>query len=35
MAIGMFTLVAPLKLLMGDISGTLAERVRPAKIAAG
>ena len=34
MAIGMFALVAPLQLLVGDISGKLAERVQPAKIAA-
>ena len=34
MAIGMFAIVAPLQLLAGDISGKLAERVQPAKIAA-
>ena len=34
MAIGMFALVAPLQLLVGDISGKLAEQVQPAKIAA-
>jgi hypothetical protein len=34
MAIGMFALVAPLKLLVCDISGTLTERVRPTKITA-
>jgi cytochrome d ubiquinol oxidase subunit I len=34
MAIGMFAVVAPLQLLVGDISGKLAEQVQPAKIAA-
>jgi cytochrome d ubiquinol oxidase subunit I len=34
MAIGMFALVAPLQLVVGDISGKLAEQVQPAKIAA-
>jgi cytochrome d ubiquinol oxidase subunit I len=34
MAIGMFALVAPLQLIVGDISGKIAEQVQPAKIAA-
>ena len=34
MAIGMFAAVAPLQLIVGDISGKIAEQVQPAKIAA-
>ena len=34
MAIGMFALVAPLQLFMGDASGKLAARYQPAKLAA-
>ncbi|HZZ33163.1 MAG TPA: cytochrome ubiquinol oxidase subunit I [Phenylobacterium sp.] len=34
MAIGMFAIVAPLQLLVGDMSGKLVEKVQPAKLAA-
>lgn len=34
MAIGMFAIVAPLQLLVGDISGKSVERLQPAKLAA-
>jgi cytochrome d ubiquinol oxidase subunit I len=34
MAIGMFALVAPLQLFVGDVSGKVAEQVQPAKVAA-
>jgi cytochrome d ubiquinol oxidase subunit I len=34
MAIGMFAVIAPLQLIVGDISGKLAEQLQPAKIAA-
>jgi cytochrome d ubiquinol oxidase subunit I len=34
MAIGMFAVVAPLQLLIGDAAGKLAEQLQPAKIAA-
>jgi cytochrome d ubiquinol oxidase subunit I len=34
MAIGMYAVVAPLQLLVGDVSGKVAEQVQPAKVAA-
>jgi cytochrome d ubiquinol oxidase subunit I len=34
MAIGMFALVAPIQLIVGDVSGKIAETYQPAKIAA-
>ncbi len=34
MAIGMFALVAPLQLVVGDVSGLVMSRLQPAKLAA-